>query len=58
MKLFTMNDKYFVQYHCSATIVFEIHFSWLFLCKAYLKVRFEVQKVQLPFFMPIPTIKY
>ena len=31
------------------TAVLELHFSWLLSSKAYLKVCFEVQKVQLPF---------
>ena len=33
-----------------------MHFGWLFSSKDYFKVCFKVQKLQLPFFMSIPTI--
>ena len=37
-------------YHCKVIIVLELHLSQLFSSKAYIKVSFEVQKIQLPFF--------
>ena len=40
---------YFVYYHSNVTTVLELHFSWLLSSKAYFKVCFEVQKIQLPF---------
>ena len=44
--------------YCNVATVLELDFSWLLSRKAYFKVCFEVQKIWLPFFMSIPTIRY
>ena len=51
--------RIFTSFDISAILlVLAMHFSQIFSSKAYFKVCFKVQKTWLPFFMPIPTIKY
>ena len=49
--------NYAVFYFVQSTVL-ELHFSRLLSSKAYLRVCFEVGKIQLPFFHVNPTIRY
>ena len=51
-------DFYFVYSSAMLLIVLEVHFSLLFLNKAYFRVCFGLYKIQSPFFMLIPAIRY